>query len=500
MKKNTKKLLFFILMTCVIIQYVSATDTQVKASDFNGKKIAIQSGTTFVTLVDDIFEDADVLYYEFLPDCIAAVKQGKADAVLGDEPAVRYCISQVEGVSYILHGETADYMASIAPKTEEGEKYISQFNEYYRKIVENGERDKLLSKWLDGSPVEQTIEDYSKFPATNGTLIIATDPSFPPLQFVRNDMIVGYEIELWVNFCKEYGYKPQIESVSFGGIIAGVISGKYNIGASGFSITDERKQKVLFSDVIVKSGTAIAFASGKSKVDFTTGFNSTFLQDNRWKSFLSGIFVTTRITVFSILLGIVLGFGLYLLVRGGNKYVIVISEVFKRLIVGMPVVVWLMVLYYIFFGKSGISGEAVAVIGFSILFAFSISSMLAMGERSVDSGQAIAADAMGYSKRKTFFRIILPQAIQMMLPSFQDESISHLKATAIVGYIAVVDVTKVGDLIRGMTYDAFFPLIAVALAYFILSGILRLIIFAVRKKTDPHLRSNEAVLKGAVLK
>ncbi len=500
MRKTLRNSLICILLLFVPLMSVSASDAQFKVKDFEGKTIALQSSTTFVTLVDEIFDNVNVLYYDTLPDCVAAIKQGKADAVIGDEPVLRYCISQLDGISCIKYGEANDLMASVAPKTEEGRKHINQFNEFYKNLVKTGERERLLTKWLDGSEKEKTIEDYSVYPATNGTLIIATDPCFPPLQYIRDNKVVGYETELWVRFCKEYGYKPQFESVSFGGIIAGITTGKYDIGASAFSITEERKEKVLFSDPIIESGTGIAFTTAKTKTSLKKGFINTFVQDSRWKSFLSGILITMRITVSSILLGIVLGFSLYLLIRNRNKNIIAINKSLKRIIEGMPVVVWLMMLYYIIFGKTNFSGEFVAIIGFSILFGYSVSSMLEMGEKTVDSGQILAAQAMGYSKHKTYFRIILPQTVQLILPSFQDETISHLKSTAIVGYIAVVDVTKVGDLIRGITYDAFFPLIAVALSYFILSGILQMIICSIRKKTNPRLRSEEAILKGAILK
>jgi len=501
-----KRLLILLLcfITVLSLMSVAFADTEPTAADFEGKRIGIQSSTTFVTLADEIFADYEPYYYETLTDCVAAICGGKVDAALGDEPVLRYCAAQVEGVEVISYGEATDEMASIAPKTEEGQRLVDEFNEFYRALVASGERDALVSKWMDGPPEGYTIDNYESFPAPNGVLVIATDPTYPPLQFMVDGEIMGYETELWVLFCKECGYRPQFENCSFGGIIAGVTSGKYDIGASAFSVTEERKQSVLFTDTILVSGTAIAYPIETEDSGFWAelkdGFVSTFVNDSRWKSFLEGFAVTAEITVLSIIFGTVLGFGIYLLCREGKRAATVIFEALRRFVMGMPVVVWLMVLYYIFFGKSSLSGMWVAVIGFSILFGFSVFTMLSAGERSVDAGQALAAEAMGYSKRKTFFRIILPQATQFILPSFQDEAVSHMKATAIVGYIAVVDVTKVGDMVRGLTYDAFFPLIAVAAAYFLLAAVLRLIISAIRRSVNPRNRSKDAILKGAILK
>ena len=97
---------------------------------------------------------------------------------------------------------------------------------------------------------------------------------------------------------------------------------------------------------------------------------------------------------------------------------------------------------------------------------------------------------------RTFFSIILPQAAPHFLPSFKGEVVSLVKATAIVGYVAVQDLTRMGDIVRGRTYEAFFPLIAVAVIYFVLGGILRLVIGRIENMADPKKKDREAILKG----
>lgn len=162
----------------------------------------------------------------------------------------------------------------------------------------------------------------------------------------------------------------------------------------------------------------------------------------------------------------------------------------------MPVVVLLMILYYIIFAKSTFGGAAVAVIGFTLVFASSVYAMLCSSVSPVDRGQTEAAYAMGYGNTRTFFRIILPQAVPHFLPSYKGEMVSLIKATAVVGYIAVQDLTKMGDIVRGRTYEAFFPLIAVAVIYFILAGILTALVSRIELWTDPKRRSKESILEG----
>ena len=116
----------------------------------------------------------------------------------------------------------------------------------------------------------------------------------------------------------------------------------------------------------------------------------------------------------------------------------------------------------------------------------------------VDNGQREAAYALGYSRNRTFFRIILPQAMKMFVPSYSGEIVNLIKATSVVGYIAVNDLTKMGDIIRGNTYEAFFPLIAVAVIYFAITWIIASLLGILRKKTEPKRRKNKNILKGVV--
>ena len=119
-----------------------------------------------------------------------------------------------------------------------------------------------------------------------------------------------------------------------------------------------------------------------------------------------------------------------------------------------------------------------------------------MGVGTVDRGQYEAAYALGHSNSRTFFRIILPQAIPHILPAYQGEIVGLIKATAVVGYIAVQDLTKIGDIVRSRTYEAFFPLIAVTVIYFVLEGLLNMLVGWLRVRSDPKKRSKARILKG----
>ena len=119
-----------------------------------------------------------------------------------------------------------------------------------------------------------------------------------------------------------------------------------------------------------------------------------------------------------------------------------------------------------------------------------------MSVGSVERGQTEAAYALGYTKNKTFFRIIFPQAMTIFLPSYCGQAVELIKATAVVGYVAVNDLTKMGDIIRSNTYEAFFPLIATAVIYFLLTWLLSLALKLLKLRFEPKRRSKEDILKG----
>jgi len=144
-----------------------------------------------------------------------------------------------------------------------------------------------------------------------------------------------------------------------------------------------------------------------------------------------------------------------------------------------------MILYYVIFGRSGLSAVWVAVIGFTLNFGAYTSEIMRSGIDSIDGGQREAALALGYTENRAFFKFIFPQAALRQFPVYRGEVITLLKSTSVVGYIAIQDVTKISDIIRSRTYEAFFPLIVTAVIYFILAWILSLILKLVLRCIDP---------------
>ena len=207
--------------------------------------------------------------------------------------------------------------------------------------------------------------------------------------------------------------------------------------------------------------------------NFTASFYQNFIEDDRWKYITDGLFNTLRITFFAVLIGIFLGF-LIAVVRSTydktHKLGVLnaLCKVYLTVIRGTPVLVQLLIIYFVVFGSLKIDKTLVAVIAFGINSGAYVAEIFRSGIMSIDNGQFEAGRSLGFNYSQTMFYIVMPQAFKNVLPALGNEFIGLLKETSVAGYIAIQDLTKGADIIRSRTYSAFMPLIAAALIYLVL--------------------------------
>ncbi len=211
--------------------------------------------------------------------------------------------------------------------------------------------------------------------------------------------------------------------------------------------------------------------------DIRITFISTFIEDDRWKYLADGLSVTMQVTFFAVLLGIVLGF-IVAIIRSTNqktgklKILNLICRIYITVIRGTPVAIQLLIIYFVVFASYNISKVFVAIIAFGFNSGAYVAEIVRGGIMSVDSGQMEAGRSLGFNYIQTMRHIIMPQAFKNVLPALGNEFIVLLKETSISSMIALQDLTRGGDIIRGLTFQAFMPLIAVALIYLLIVMIL----------------------------
>lgn len=195
-------------------------------------------------------------------------------------------------------------------------------------------------------------------------------------------------------------------------------------------------------------------------------FYQNVIYQDRWLNLLMGLGTTMEISLISILISTIIGTVMAFMKMSKVKILRGIAVSYINIIRGTPVVTQLLLIYFGIFGSVDVSKVFVAIFAFSINSGAYVAEIIRAGINAVDKGQTEAGRSLGLNKFQTMVRIILPQAIKKILPTYTSEFIVLIKETAIVGYIAIEDLTKVGDIIRSRTFDAFMPYIIVALMYF----------------------------------
>lgn len=215
----------------------------------------------------------------------------------------------------------------------------------------------------------------------------------------------------------------------------------------------------------------------KFKADFVLNF----LDDDRWMWLLEGLGQTLLITFFAVLLGIAIGVVIAIIrstfdknletLKARNRFTYgllaffnAICNIYLTVIRGTPVVVQLMIMYFVIFASST-NGTMVAVLAFGINSGAYVAEIFRSGIMAIDKGQFEAGRSLGFNYIQTMIYIVVPQMFKVVLPTLCNEFIVLLKETSIAGYVGIEDLTKAGDLIRGRTFSAFMPLIAVAIIY-----------------------------------
>lgn len=215
-------------------------------------------------------------------------------------------------------------------------------------------------------------------------------------------------------------------------------------------------------------------------------YNS-FIYQDRYKYYLTGLGNTIIMAFFACLIGVILGLILSLVIdyneKTGKLYLLsTFARMYIGIIRGTPALLQLMILYYIIFKSVNINIVVVGIISFGLNSGAYVSQIIRSGLISIPKGQEEASTMLGFNYFQTIKYVILPQALKNVLPSLGNEFITLLKETSVAGYIGILELTKASDIVASSTYDYFFPLLIVAIIYLILTlGLTKLLNFFERR-------------------
>ncbi len=472
--QQSKTLLYSYVYYTVPVVMISRVEKILKATDNNEKysidnlsksTIAVAVGSSHEYFVTKYFTDAEIIRVNSFSEVYPRVRsQGVRYGVL-DMPLLVDIASKHRDVDIVDDNLfTIDIGVAFA---KENDELRDEFNRFYWSFKGSKTYKDMVSRWLvDGSGgkiphIEQAQSDK--------VLRLGTCTMSPPNSLLIDNVIEGFEIELIRHFALENGYRLEIYDMSIGLVVPSLEAGRIDMIAAGLCITEARQRRVLFSDPHQKIAAGVFQVT--DQIDdvkqslfssIKDSFYNNLIRESRYEQIGDGLMVTIKISLLAILLGSVLGCWVYGCASSSHHIVRWCGIGYITLIRGIPVLVLLMLNFYLVFSKSALPPIAVAVVTFALSFAADIADRL---RAIIKKGEL-----------QSLGQIFTLCRLNRIVPAYKSEAVSLIKSTSIVGYIAMEDVTRVSYVIRSGTFDAFFPLILTAIIYFVLSYLFSLLI------------------------
>lgn len=477
----------------------AASQQYASMQDLGDKKIGIFTGTVHDAFLAEHYPEAQVFRYDGTADMMLSLKTGKIDAAMFDLISARLILKHNPDLA--LLSDDIYTMPLGVGFSKDNPVLRHEFNRFLKEIRQNGTYDTIYQRWFVEDAEKADMPVFNN-PVSDKKLVVGVAVEDLPYVAYMDGEYVGFDIEMIERFAVWGNYNLEFIMVEFPSLIPALASGKVDMISDGIAISEERARQIDFSDTYASFTTAVLVAKKNfagpgggpeelptEKITFFKGlansFHSNLILERRYLLILDGLKVTIIISIFAALLGTILGGGICYLRMARRKVLQTSASMFITLIRGTPVLVLLMIIFYIVFASVNINPVLVAVIAFGINFGAYVSEMFRTSIESVDKGQQEAGIASGFTRVQTFIHIIMPQALRRVLPVYKGEFISLMKMTSIVGYIAVQDLTKASDIIRSRTFDAFFPLIMAAVIYLIIAWLLTWSLGKVEISVDP---------------
>ena len=585
-------------------------DSPIKTlDDVKGKRISVQSGTSGAEYAEKVTGIDNISYQKGYPEVVLDVTTGKADCEIVDRLVAQAQVvsnPQLE-VRDILDDAETEYYGLIFAK--DNTALYEEVNGSLEKLIADGTLDRIVSYYIENGLSGDTPSYYNK----GKTIVVETSPDFTPYDYMIGSEFVGIDMDIVRAICKDIGYNVEFRQNNFDSIIMSVKQHKADMGASGFSISDDRKENVNFTvpyaqnklvAVVMKGspittlddvkGAILGAQMGttgsdyaekvtsidnihfqKSYVDvvaelkkgsidceivdynvalsqvnrdsslelrdiltdatvenygfilakdntelyelingslerliangtvdkiiqyyadhnyaentpsyynqgggssddggdsFWDRFKRDFLDNDRYNYLFKGLKNTLEITVLALIIGLIIGASAAMIrsthdQTGKFRIADAICRVYITVIRGTPVMVQLLIIYYVVFASVNLNQILVASVAFGLNSGAYVAEVFRSGINSVPKGQMEACRSLGMNNNQAMKKVVMPQALRNILPALGNEGISLLKETSVAGYIGIVDLTRAGDLIRGQTYDALLPLLVVAGIY-----------------------------------
>ena len=450
--------------------------------DLAGRRVATVAGSCYDMNLSQR-DDISLLLFNFDGDALQALLTGRADVLVNDETVLNSEIMARHGIKVACKGRERFPTALMFNEDEVG--LVDRMNALQKEMAADGRLDSLERFWLgEQYLLQDTLTHLAPEPAgEEEPLRVASVCSMAPIAFMLGDDWFGLEPDLARELARILHRRVEFQLYDATSGMMAVKSGRADLMIGCIFVTPERQQEYLFADPYHSFTSAYYVldhgAPGETGSFWTklcSSLKNNLIREGRWRYITDGLWETVKITLLSILLGALLGVGLCAMARSRRRWLRSAAAVYNWFMAGIPLLVLLLILFYVVFARSGLNPTTVAVFAFALNFASGASGVYGTALDAIPRGQTEAGLALGFTRLQTFRHIVLPQALRRGLPLFQGQCVSLLKGTSIVGYIAIQDLTRAGDIIRSRTFDAFVPLLVVTVIYFILAWLIGVLI------------------------
>ena len=458
-------------------------------ADLTTSRVGVITGVVYEEALSKEFPDMQVMRIDDEISLLQSLLTRRCDAVLFDEHTLKFHMQHIQGIHILKQPYMTADVGAIFNKSNK--ELCAQFNEFLREFKADGRYDRLYEKWIEHG---QTARMDAVKLATDGDPIrVATTSCSAPLVFIKDGKMAGLEAELLTYFALYMNRPLEWWDMDFSGVLPAIVTKKCDLAVCSINYSEERAKAVDYSDTyfLCSSVVAVYDAEAVVKAEETKenfwqttkkSFHQNLIEEDRYKLIFSGLKITAWISLLSILFGTLLGIIICWMSMCRFFTLRSIAKIYINILQGTPVLVFLLLMFYVVLANSGMSAVLVSIIAFSMNFAAYASEIFKNSIEHIDKSQTEAGVSLGFTKAQAFIYIVLPQALRLIMPIYKGEVISLVKTTSIVGYIAVQDLTTAGDIIRSRTFDAFFPLILVAIIYFVVAWIFSKILDVIGNK------------------
>lgn len=419
------------------------------------------------------FPEATLRQFEDLPLMCMALQGRKIDALV--------CLEA--GRDELLRGNPAFVALPALPildsvcvafRLEDG-ALADEFNAFLKLMCSDGRMAQLEANWFAPDAARSFYHAHT----TSGTpLRVGIEVGQSGLTVMEDGEETGFEPELMRRFADHLERPVQFVEMTGAGMVPALLSGRVDALVDAITPTQTRSSNVRFSDpyyscylqvVAMNPDYQAQHAQRRSLWD---DIRQNLVEDGRYLLILKGLWITLLILFCSLLLGSILGALLCWMMLCGSPVLKRFAHGYCEFIEGIPIVVLLLFMFYVVFASSPVAAVVVAVITYSLHFAAGACECFHNGLHGVPKGQYEAGQALGFTYYGTIRWVVLPQATRQILTLFKGKAVALIENTAIVGFIAIQDLTKVTDIIRTQTYNSLIPLVVVGLLYFLLARLI----------------------------